>query len=129
MKVLMMLLAAGKLGKVLQTGGTMLISVIAYSWVFGWPYAVGLVALIFVHEMGHYFAARKRGLNVGAPAFIPFVGAWVALKDLPRNAETEAYIGFAGPFVGTLGARWPAIFWRARTTARCCLRSRILASS
>lgn len=86
------------------TGGTMLLSVIAYAFIFGWWYAVGFVLLIFVHEMGHYIAARQRGLDVGAPTFIPFVGAWIALKDQPHDAETEAYVGLAGPFVGTLGA-------------------------
>jgi Zn-dependent protease len=104
LKLLLLLLTAGKFGKVLLTGGTMLISVFAYSLVFGWPYAVGFVLLIFVHEMGHYIAARQRGLNVGAPTFIPFVGAWINLKDLPHDVETEAYVGLAGPLVGTLGA-------------------------
>lgn len=52
-KALLLLLQAGKLGKVFLTGGTMVLSVIAYSWLFGWPYAIGFVALIFVHEMGH----------------------------------------------------------------------------
>jgi Zn-dependent protease len=103
-KLLLALLAAGKFGKVLLTGGTMLISVFVYALVFGWWYAVGFVLLIFVHEMGHYIAARQKGLNVGAPTFIPFVGAWISLKDLPHNAEVEAYIGLAGPLVGTLGA-------------------------
>jgi Zn-dependent protease len=87
-KALLLLLKAGKLGKILLSGGTMLLSVIAYSWIFGWWYAVGFVALIFVHEMGHYVAARQRGLAVGAPTFIPFVGAWVQLIDMPHNAET-----------------------------------------
>lgn len=93
-----------KFGKLLTTGGTMLISVVAYAFVFGWPYAVGFVVLLFAHEMGHYVAARRRNLDVGAPAFIPFVGAWVALKELPHDAETEAYIGLGGPFVGTLAS-------------------------
>ncbi len=103
-KALLLLLSAGKLGKVFLTGGTMLLSVFAYALIYGWWYAVGFVLLIFVHEMGHYLAARQRGLNVGAPTFIPFVGAWIELKDLPHDVETEAYIGIAGPFVGTLGA-------------------------
>jgi Zn-dependent protease len=104
LKLLGLLFAAGKLGKVALTGGTMLISVFAYALVFGWWYAVGFVALIFVHEMGHYIAARRRGLDVGAPTFIPFVGAWIELKDLPHDVETEAYIGIAGPLAGTAGA-------------------------
>lgn len=103
-KLLVWLLAAGKLGKLLTTGGTMLVSMLVYSWVFGWPYAIGFVLLIFVHEMGHYMAARQRGLAVGAPTFIPFVGAWIALKDIPHDVETEAYIGIAGPLAGTAAA-------------------------
>jgi Zn-dependent protease len=103
-KLLAALFAAGKLGKVLVSGGTMLLSIVAYAFIFGWWYAVGFVALIFVHEMGHYIAARQKGLRVGAPTFIPFVGAWIELKDQPMDAETEAYIGIAGPLLGTAGA-------------------------
>jgi Zn-dependent protease len=114
MKLLLLLLSGLKLGKLLTTGGTMLLSVLAYSFVFGWWYAVGFVALIFVHEMGHYVAARQRGLAVGAPTFIPFVGAWIQLKDLPHDAETEAYVGIAGPLVGSIGAL--ACYWLGRTT-------------
>jgi Zn-dependent protease len=111
-KTLLLLLKAGKLGKVLLTGGTMLLSVIAYSWVFGWGYAVGFVGLILAHEMGHYVAARRRGLEVGAPTFIPFVGAWIQLKQMPHDAETEAYVGIAGPLAGTLAAL--AVYFLAR---------------
>lgn len=103
-KLLLLLLSAGKLGKVALTGGTMLLSVLAYALVFGWRYAVGFVLLIFVHEMGHYVAARQRGLAVGAPTFIPFVGAWIELKQIPHDVETEAYVGIAGPLAGTIAA-------------------------
>ena len=97
MKLLLMLLTAGKFGKVLLTGGTMLLSVFVYAITFGWRYAVGFVGLIFVHEMGHFVAARKCGLAVGAPVFIPFVGAWIQLKEQPMDVETEAYVASAGP--------------------------------
>lgn len=53
--------------------------------------------------MGHFIAAKQKGLDVGVPTFIPFVGAWINLKEQPMNVETEAYVGFAGPFIGTLG--------------------------
>jgi Zn-dependent protease len=59
---------------------------------------------MFAHEMGHYVAARQCGLNVGAPAFIPFVGAWINLKEQPRDVRTEAYVAVAGPLVGTVSA-------------------------
>jgi Zn-dependent protease len=103
-KLLLLLLSGAKLGKLLTTGGTMLISVVAYSWIFGWRYALGFVVLLLVHEMGHYMAARYKGLDVGAPTFIPFVGAWIALKDKPHDAQTEAFIGLGGPLLGTLGS-------------------------
>ncbi|BAV34944.1 peptidase M50 [Sulfuricaulis limicola] len=104
MKTLLILFGGLKFGKLFLTGGSMLLSVFAYAWIFGWWYAVGFVALIFVHEMGHYLAARQRGLDVGAPTFIPFVGAWIELKQLPHDVETEAYVGFAGPLIGSVGA-------------------------
>ncbi|MES2208541.1 MAG: site-2 protease family protein [Pseudomonadota bacterium] len=104
MKGLALLLATGKFSKLLLTAGTMLLSILAYSLVYGWYYALGLVALIFIHEMGHYIAARQRGIEVGAPTFIPFVGAWIELKDKPQNAETDAFIGLGGPLLGTLAA-------------------------
>jgi Zn-dependent protease len=103
-KLLALLLAGGKLGPLLITGGSMVVSVFAYALVFGWWYAVGFVALILVHEMGHYIAARSRGLAVGAPTFIPFVGAWIQLKEQPLDAETEAFVGLAGPMLGSAGA-------------------------
>jgi Zn-dependent protease len=103
-KALLLLLSAAKLGKVALTAGTMLLSMITYGLVFGWWYAVGFVLLIFFHEMGHYLAAKQRGLDVGAPMFIPFVGAWIQLKEQPFDVETEAYVGMAGPVAGTVAS-------------------------
>lgn len=103
-KLLILALKAGKLMPILLTTGSMFLSMAVYATMFGWPYAAGFVLLILVHEMGHYIAARERGLNVGAPTFIPFVGAWIELKEMPHDVETEAYVGMAGPFAGTLGA-------------------------
>ena len=104
LKLLFLLFSGLKFGKLLASGGTMLLSLLAYSWIFGWRYAAGFVILLFVHEMGHYIAARRKGLNVGLPTFIPFVGAWIELKDMPHDAQTEAYVGLAGPLMGTVGA-------------------------
>lgn len=104
MKTLLLLLGAAKLGKVALTAGTMLLSMAVYAMVFGWWYAVGFVLLIFFHEMRHFLAAKQRGLDVGAPTFIPFVGAWIQLKDQPMNVETEAYVAMAGPVCGTIAA-------------------------
>lgn len=105
MKALLLILLSGlKWGKLATSAGSMLLSLIVYATIWGWRYAAGFVALLFAHEMGHYIAARQRGLNVGAPAFIPFVGAWIALEDQPIDVETEAYVALAGPLVGTISA-------------------------
>jgi len=119
LKLLALVFGALKLGKLLPVAATMLLSIALYAWVFGWWYAVGFVALLLVHEMGHYLAARRRGLNVGLPTFIPFVGAWIQLKELPHDAETEAYVGIAGPLMGTAGAL--ACFYLARSTGSTLL--------
>jgi Zn-dependent protease len=89
---------------ILKTGGTMILSIGAYALAWGVWFAVGFVLLIFVHETGHLLAARRLGLKVGAPVFIPFMGAFIALKEAPRNAWIEAQVGIGGPMLGTLGA-------------------------
>ena len=88
----------------LKTGGSMILSVGAYALLFPWQFAVGFVVLIFIHECGHLIAARKVGLPVSAPMFIPFVGAFIALKEAPKNAWIEAQVGIGGPLLGSAGA-------------------------
>ena len=88
----------------LKTGGSMFVTIWIYAMMWGVWFAVGFVLLIFVHECGHLVAARRLGLKVGAPVFIPFMGAFIALKEAPRNAWIEAQVGIGGPLLGTLGA-------------------------
>jgi Zn-dependent protease len=111
LKTLLILANAAKLGPLLKTGGTMILSVGAYALIFGWWYAVGFVLLILVHELGHYIAARRLGLNAGLPMFIPFLGAWIELKDQPMSVAQEAHVAFMGPFIGTVGAT--LVLWLA----------------
>jgi Zn-dependent protease len=89
---------------ILKTGGTMLLTIGIYAQLWGWKWAAGFVLLILVHECGHMIAARKLGLNSSWPMFIPFMGAFIALKDAPRNAWVEAWVGISGPLLGSLGA-------------------------
>lgn len=63
--------------------------------------ALGFLALIFIHEMGHYIAAKHKGLTVNPPVFTPF-GASVS-HSMPDGAATEAYVSYAGPLFGTVG--------------------------
>lgn len=102
--LLLSVLKFAKFGPALKSAAFMLISVGVYALVFGWRFAVGFVLLMLVHELGHYVAARRLGLSVGLPTFIPFVGAWIQLKDQPLTVAQEARIAFAGPFAGTVAA-------------------------
>ena len=90
--------------KALTTGATALVSVAAYSLFWGWQFAVGFVALMFVHEMGHVIQLRREGIKASAPMFIPFLGAAIFSRSLGDNAAAEARVGLAGPILGTLGA-------------------------
>jgi len=89
---------------ILKSGGTMLLTIGVYTTLWGWKFAVGFVLLIFVHELGHLVAARQFGLPVGAPVFIPFMGAFIALKEAPKNAWIEAWVGIGGPLLGAAAA-------------------------
>jgi len=83
---------------------SMFVSVAAYAWLFGWSFAVGLVLLLLVHEMGHVVALRRQGVPASAPLFVPFLGAFVSMRGMPRSAYQEAVSGLAGPAFGTAGS-------------------------
>ena len=89
---------------------SMFVSAAFYVWFGGWWFGLGLVFLLFVHEMGHVLEAKRQGLPVSAPLFIPFLGALISLKQMPHNAWNEAKLAIAGPIVGSLGA---AAIWAA----------------
>jgi Zn-dependent protease len=76
----------------------------AYSLVYGGWFAVALVVMIFVHEMGHVLEIRRQGMHATAPIFLPFLGAAIFQRQHPTDALKQAQIGIAGPIAGTLGA-------------------------
>lgn len=105
MKTLLLLLFSGaKFGKLATTGLSMLVSLVVYATIWGWRYAAGFIACLFVHEIGHVIAARQRGLSVSAPAFIPFMGAFITMRDAPPDVETEAHVAIGGPLLGSVAA-------------------------
>ena len=95
----LLLLGLTKLG----TLGSMLTTVALYWTQWGLWFADGLVASIYIHEMGHVAALRRYGIAASAPMFIPGLGALVRLKQAPVNPREDARIGLAGPAWG-LGA-------------------------
>ena len=90
--------------KVFATSGSMLVSVAAYSWIWGWRFAVGFVLLLLVHELGHVLELQRQGVPASAPLFIPFLGAVVGMRQMPKNAWHEAQVALAGPILGSVGA-------------------------
>jgi Zn-dependent protease len=98
--------------KLFTSAGTMLVSLAAYSFVFGWEFAAGFVALLFVHEMGHVIALRREGIKATAPMFIPFLGAVISARSLGDDASAEARVGLAGPILGSVAAAACAVIWQ-----------------
>jgi Zn-dependent protease len=100
------------IGKFLIPFGSALLSIGAYALLFGgWQVGAGIVVLLFIHEMGHFFIIRAKGLPASLPVFIPLVGAYVALRRMPQDARDEAEIAIAGPVAGAIaGAVCFAIF-------------------
>jgi Zn-dependent protease len=99
--------------KLLASTGTILVSLAAYALLWGWPFAAGFIALLFVHEMGHVIALRREGLKASAPMFVPFLGAVIAARSLGDNALAEARVGLAGPILGSIGSAACILVWHA----------------
>ena len=83
---------------------SMFVSAGFYVWLGGWWFGIGLILLLFVHEMGHVIEAKRQGLPVSVPVFIPFMGALITMKQMPHNAWREARLAIAGPLLGSAGA-------------------------
>jgi Zn-dependent protease len=75
-----------------------------YWLMFGWKFALGFTASLFVHEMGHYVAIRRRGLKVDLPTFLPGLGAYVRWYGEGVSREDLAAISLAGPAFGLVAA-------------------------
>ncbi|GAC1480716.1 MAG: hypothetical protein PVSMB9_05610 [Candidatus Dormibacteria bacterium] len=85
---------------IISTGVTALL----YAQLFGWAFGIGIVLLILVHESGHVVVARVMGLPVTLPVMIPFLGAFVSMKQQPRNVAQESVMAIGGPIVGSIAA-------------------------
>lgn len=99
-----------KIAKPMITLVTMSISAIAYAFWLGPWFAIGLVGMLFVHEMGHVVAMRMRGYDASAPVFIPFLGA-VIFGPRMTCRDDEAFIGIGGPVLGSLAAAAVLTIW------------------
>jgi membrane-associated protease RseP (regulator of RpoE activity) len=77
----------------------------------GWPFALALLSILLAHEFGHYFTGRHHKTDVSLPFFIPLpftilgtMGAFINMRELPKNKRTLFDIGIAGPLSGLVVA-------------------------
>ena len=89
-------------GKYFVTAGSMLVSVVLSAAYYGWWLGLGVVLLIFLHELGHVFAVKRLGYRVSAMVFLPFMGAYVQ-HERTRSTSDTAQIAIMGPVAGMLG--------------------------
>jgi Zn-dependent protease len=98
------------IGVLLKFGGFVLkffgifLAVGGYALIWGWKFGVGVVLLILAHELGHYIEAKRAGLDPQLPVFIPFLGAYVALRNMRFDPWVNARVSLAGPVAGGLAA-------------------------
>jgi Zn-dependent protease len=84
----------------IATFGSAVLSVLVYAGLWGLPIACGLVAGMWLHELGHAALARRLGLRPSPIVFVPFVGATQRLGAQPRQAVDGARVALAGPCCG-----------------------------
>lgn len=101
--------AALKWGFLFVKFGAFFVSFAAYSFWFGsWQFGLGFVLLILIHELGHVVEARRQGLPVSLPTFIPFIGAFVTVQHARTAPYRRALVSLAGPLAGGIAS---AVLW------------------
>ena len=95
-------IALAKWSFVLVKAGSIFIAMGAYALIWGWKFGVGVVALILLHELGHYLEAKREGLNPKLPVFVPFLGAYVQYTR--GHPWQTVRVAIAGPILGGLTA-------------------------
>jgi Zn-dependent protease len=93
--------------KLLLSFGSMFLSVIFYALFFGWKFGIVLVALLAVHELGHYLTFRNLGIPASLPTFVPGLGAFVS-SPMSKDPASNAFAAIMGPVFGIAAS---AICW------------------
>jgi len=95
-----------------QAGGAADISYRLQHILSGWPFALSMLVILFVHEMGHYTMCRRYKVLATLPYFLPAplvsplgtLGAFIMMRGIPRNKRVLFDIGVAGPLAGLVVA-------------------------
>lgn len=74
----------------------------------GWPFALSMMSILFAHEMGHYIMCRYYKVPATMPFFLPApfisplgtLGAFIAMRGIPKNKRVLFDVGIAGPLAG-----------------------------
>ena len=73
-------------------------------------FACALLSILLSHELGHYIAAKKHGIEATLPYFIPFpygigtFGAFIQIKGKIRTRKQLLDLGASGPLAGIVVA-------------------------
>ena len=116
---------SGKLGgKVLSLGAKLLkttkvvklglagASAVSYTLLFSWKFTAAIMVLLFVHESGHVWAMRRRGIKTKGFYFIPFIGGAAVADEAFGTRDNETYIALMGPTWGLLLSLGFAVLWQ-----------------
>jgi Zn-dependent protease len=113
--IVAVVVALAKFGFIGLKFASIFIAVGGYALIWGWRFAVGFVALILMHELGHVIEARRQGLATSLPVFIPFFGAYV--RHTPAaDPFRAALVALAGPFWGGIGCGALLVVGRATSS-------------
>lgn len=99
--------------KAFTTFGSLLLSLGVYALAFGLPFAAGFIALLFIHELGHAAVMRYQGIKTTPILFVPFMGAVIGMREMPKNVYAEAQMALGGPILGSFGALGCIALWQA----------------
>jgi len=98
-------LVSGRAGELRTLIGSFALSFAIFAVAFGdWRFGLGFVVLILIHEFGHFAEARRQGVHVTLPTFVPFIGAYVLIRSDGLAPWRNGLISLAGPLAGGVAA-------------------------
>jgi membrane-associated protease RseP (regulator of RpoE activity) len=98
------------MGVDIPPGGTPTIPFLFRNILSGWPFALSMMGILFAHEMGHYIMCRYYKVPATLPFFLPAplisplgtLGAFIAMRGIPKNKRVLFDVGIAGPLAGVV---------------------------